>query len=77
MNKILRPLLCKCVLIYLDDIIVMAANFEDDLELLKEVINLLRINGSTVTLEKNGVLRNEIMYLCVKITQNGIKINSK
>lgn len=57
MNTIHKSLLDKVVLVYLDDIIVMAATFEEDT---KEVFTLFRNAGLAVRLEKCKFLRNVI-----------------
>lgn len=41
MNTILKPLLAKVVLFYLDDIIVIAPTFEEQLRLLRDFFTLL------------------------------------
>lgn len=46
MNTILKPILGAVVLVYLDDIIVMAATFEEHLRLLREVFTFLRMQVS-------------------------------
>lgn len=57
MNTILTALLLKGVLIYLDDIIVMAATLELRLKLIRKVCTSLRNFRLTVKLEKGKVLR--------------------
>lgn len=76
-NTILKPLLGKGVLVYLDDIIVMAAMFEDRLRLRREVFTLLRNAGLSVMVEKCKFMRKEIKYLGVKIMQDGIKTDTQ
>lgn len=58
MNTILRPLLGKRV--YLGDVIVMAATFEEYLRLLREVFTMMRNAGLTVKLGKCTFLRKGI-----------------
>lgn len=57
MTTILKPLLGAGVLIYLDDIIIMAVTFEKHLKLLREVFILLRNVSLMVNLEKCKFLR--------------------
>lgn len=61
MNTILRSLLGKGVLLYLDDIIVMAAIREEYLMLLRKVFTLLRNAGLSEKLEKCKFLRKQII----------------
>lgn len=76
MNTMLKPLIGKGVLVYLDDIIIiiMAATFEQHLRLFREVFTLKSIKGTTHgKFEKCNFLRNEIRYFGVRITEDGIK----
>lgn len=77
MDTILRLLLSKLILVYLDDIIVMAATFEEHLRLVRKLFTLLGNAGLTVKLDTCKFLRKEIKYLGVKITQDGIKTDSE
>lgn len=77
MNAILKPLIGGGVLVYLDDIIIMAATFEEHLMLLIEVFTFLWNAKLTVKCEKCKFLRNEIKYLGVRITQDGIKTDKQ
>lgn len=76
MNTILKHLIGKSALVYLDDVIVPAATFEEHLRLLREVLSLLRNAGLTVKLEKCTFLKKKIKYLGVEITQDGIKTDT-
>jgi hypothetical protein len=52
MNDIFRPLLDKCVLVYIDDILIYSATLEDHLQHLREVFTILRKNQLYLKLEK-------------------------
>jgi hypothetical protein len=41
MDRVLNPVLQTCTFVYLDDIILATANFEQNLELLQEILSLL------------------------------------
>lgn len=62
------------MLVYLDDIIIMAAMFEDYLRL-REVLTLLQNAGLMVKLEKCKYAKTN--YLGVKITQDCIKTDTE
>lgn len=64
-------------MVYLDEFIVMAPTLEDTLRLLREEFKLLRHVELSVKLEKCKFMRKEIKNLGVKITQDGIKIDSQ
>lgn len=76
-NTIHRPLLSKEVLIYLGDIIVMEATFEEHLRLLREIFTLLRNARLTVNFDKCKFFRKYIKYLSVNILQEEIKTDSE
>lgn len=55
----------------------MANMFQNHLMLLMEVFTLLRNAGLTVKLEKCMLIRKEIKYLDVEITQHTIKTDAQ
>lgn len=77
MNTILKPLNAKDVLVYLDDIIVIATTFEEHLGLLREEFKSFINAGLTVKLEKCKLMRKELKCLGVRITRDGVKIHEK
>lgn len=77
MKNILKSLLGKGALVYLDEFIVMTPTFEDTLRSLRKVFKLLRNVQLPVKLQKCKFMRKEIKYLGVKITHDGIKIDSQ
>lgn len=61
----------------MDDIIVMAATFQQHLKLLIGIFTLLRNAGLRVKLENFQILRREIKYLTIKIIEHGTKTDSE
>lgn len=76
-DKILKPLLCKGALLSLDDIIIIAVTFEQQLKFVRKVYTPLRTAGSIVKVSKIKCLKREIKYLRIKIIPNEIKSDSK
>lgn len=52
MNDVFRPLLDKCMVVYLDDILVYNRNLEEHKENLREVFTFLKVNNLYVKKEK-------------------------
>lgn len=63
------------VMVYMDDIIIMADTFEKHLELITEVMRRLNNAGFKANLEKSQFCRKEVEFLGLIITQNGIGPN--
>lgn len=51
MNKVFRPFLDKCVIVYLDDIVVYSATLEDHVKYIRQVFQALREKEFYVPLE--------------------------
>ncbi|XP_059070957.1 uncharacterized protein LOC131861807 [Cryptomeria japonica] len=63
MNDVFRPLLDKCVVVYLDDILVYSQSLEEHKEHLKEVFSLLKVNDLYVKKEKCAFAQEEVSFL--------------
>lgn len=70
-NIILKPLLIKGVLFYLDDIIVIDVMFVEHFRLPMEVFTLLHNSGLRLMLEKSKVMKKDIKYFGVKTSRSG------
>ena len=77
MNSLLRPLLNKSVLVYLDDIIVYSSNFEDHLRHLSEVFELLKNAGLKLKLKKCSFAQEKIDYLGHVVSGEGVSPNKQ
>jgi hypothetical protein len=72
MNTTLAPLLRKCVLVFFDDILVYSTSFEDHLQHLQLVLELLQADQWKVKLSKCSFAQNKISYLGHIISQQGV-----
>ena len=72
MNFVLRDVLGKKALVYLDDIIIYSKTWEDHLRDLREVFALLKKANFKLKLKKCQFFRQEVNYLGHSITQDGI-----
>lgn len=71
MHKILAEV--KYVIIYMDDILIPAASFNEGLSRLEEVLDVLNKSGLTLKKQKCNFFHNKIDFLGFEISQEGIK----
>lgn len=74
---VLRGLQWNILLVYLDDIIVMATNFDEHLERLEEVFKRLLGAGLKMKPSKCELFKTEVLFLGHTVSQEGIKPNPK
>lgn len=63
MNRVIPAKLRDNVFIYLDDLLVVSATFEDHMALLSEVAKCLHKGGLTINVEQSRFCQTEIKYL--------------
>jgi hypothetical protein len=73
MNDIFRPLLDKCVLVYLDDILVYSRTAEEHLGHLQQVLSLLRQNRLYAKMSKCAFMLPSVDFLGHIVSADGIK----
>ena len=73
LNIVLRPLIGKCCLVYIDDIVLFSKSYEDHLEDLKQVFTLLRQAGLKIKLSKCEFVRQFVKYLGHVVSQHGVQ----
>lgn len=71
MNMIIKHLLCRGVLVFMDDILIYSATLEDHLHLLQEVFQIIRDQHFYVKLSKCSFAQPEVEYLHV-ISARGV-----
>ena len=72
MERVLQGLHWKTLLLYLDDVIVMAPTFEQHLERLEEVLLRLRGAGLKLKPSKCEMLQRRVRYLGHKVGDDGV-----
>ena len=77
MNEVLRPLLNKCALVYLDDIMVYSKTEEEHYEHLRQVLQLLEKNHLYANKEKCQLYREEVKFLGHIVTKDGLKVDPR
>jgi hypothetical protein len=75
MNDIFRPLLDKCVIVYLDDILVYSRTKKKHLEHLDQVLQLLRKNKLFGKLKKCDFFKSEVEFLGHLVSDQGLAVD--
>jgi hypothetical protein len=63
MNHILKPLLRKCVVVFMDDILIYSKTYEAHIEHVRQVFQLLQEHQFKVRLSKCSLARQQLHYL--------------
>lgn len=77
MNTILAPLLRKCVVVFIDDVLIYSATWQEHLEHLEAVFQLLQNNQLYVKLKKCSFAKQELSYLGHVISLSGVSTDPK
>lgn len=72
MNDVLRPLLSKCVVVFLDDILVFSKSPEEHLEHLREVLSLLRQHQLYAKRSKCDFGKDRVEFLGHVVSKQGL-----
>ena len=75
MNSTLAPLLHKCVLVFFDDILIYSHSYEEHLDHLTQVLELLQAHQWKLKLSKCVFAQRSISYLGHVITESGVAID--
>ena len=76
MNDIFRPLLGKCVVIYIDYILVFSKTHEEHAEHLRQVMQILQNQEIWVKLSKYEFAKSEVKFLGHVVGADGIKVDT-
>jgi len=72
MNKILFPLIGKCVYNFVDDIFIFSRTIEEHLEHIKEVLKIFKEYYLKIDIEKCKFIQKEVEVLDHKLTTEGL-----
>lgn len=75
MTEVLRPCLGRCVVVYLDDILIYSHTEELHLNHLREVFMILRKQKLFGSLEKCAFMMQEVIFLGFIIGKEGVKVH--
>lgn len=77
MNEVLKRLLGKFVIFYLDDIIIFSKTKEEHLEHIRQVLQRLKEEKLPINLKKCSFMKEELVYLGFVISTDGLKMDPK
>ncbi|CAI7738841.1 unnamed protein product [Closterium sp. NIES-53] len=77
MNHILRPLLDKCVVVYLDDILIYSRDMKQHIEHLRCVFEILRREKFYVKLSKSEFALKKVQFLGHMVSAQGVHVDPK
>lgn len=72
MNRVVRPFLRRCVLVFFDDILIYSPDLDTHLKHLGVVLNVMRDNSLKANMKKCLFARERIDYLGHWISANGV-----
>jgi hypothetical protein len=76
MNSILAPLLRKCVVVFIDGILIYSQTWEDHMAHVKAVFSILDKNEFKVKLSKCAFAQNKMHYLGYVVSREGVATDS-
>ncbi|CAI7739446.1 unnamed protein product, partial [Closterium sp. NIES-53] len=77
MNHILRPLLDKCIVLYLDDILIYSKNLKEHVEHLRKVYEIQRKNKFYVKLSKSDLALKKVQFLGYMVSAEGVHVDPR
>ncbi|CAI7807806.1 unnamed protein product [Closterium sp. NIES-54] len=77
MNHILRPLLDKCVVVYLDDILIYSRDMKQHIKHLRRVFEILRQEKFYVKLSKSEFALKKVQFLGHMVSAQGVHVDPK
>jgi len=75
MNTILKSLIGKCMVVYLDDILVYSKSWSKHMQHLRQVLRILRREQLYVNLKKYSIGQTELKYLGFVVLRGGLKVD--
>ena len=73
MQQVLAPVSSPNIVIYIDDVLIMSATFEEHLKMVEKVLFTLQKNGVKIKVKKCEFFRKEVTFLGHILTREGVK----
>lgn len=77
MNFVLQPLLRKCVVVFLDDVLIYSKNMDEHMQHLRQVFQLLKEHKLHLKLSKCSFAQDKLEFLGHVISRNGVATDPK
>ena len=77
MHDVLRPVLDKCCVVYLDDILIYSKTLEEHIGHVRQVLDALRQHQLYAKLSKCSFAKRSVEYLGYRIDQEGLHAEEK
>ncbi|CAI7778974.1 unnamed protein product [Closterium sp. NIES-54] len=77
MNHILRPLLEKCMVVYLDEILIYSRDMKQHIEQLRRILEILRREKFYVKLSKSEFALKKVQFLGHMVSAQGVHVDPK
>ncbi|GFY32816.1 retrovirus-related Pol polyprotein from transposon 297 [Trichonephila clavipes] len=75
-DEILKPILGRFVMVYMDDVIITSSSIHEHINHLNQVFTLLRDAGLTLNKEKCHFASDKLKYLGLIISKEGIETDN-
>ena len=75
MNEVLKEVLGKFFIVYLDDILIFSKTLEDHIMHIRKVFEKLREEKLLINLKKCSFVKEELVYLGFVISAEGLKMD--
>lgn len=76
MNEILAPLLRKGVLVFIDDILIYSSQWDEHLNLVRQVFTILQQHQLKVKLSKCKFAQRKLAFLGHEISEAGVSTDN-
>lgn len=77
MNQVLRPYICKFVVVYFDDILIYSTCLDDHLKHLEQVLETLRLEQLYANLKKCTFCTDQLVFLGFVVSSQGLKVDGE
>ena len=77
MNHVLRPFICKYVVVYFDDILIYSKSLDEHVEHIKCVLAVLRKEYLYANLEKCTFCTDKVVFLGFVVSAHGVQVDEE